>query len=139
LRLRKDPWLANTKTHNRNAKQNTTAIVFILPFLFPSENSGGFGAAILDPRSESDKQEIPLVGFEWLQHPVMAQKRLAKQLAAFLRKRRGDLTFQQFSRKTGISDSTLHRMELGEQNVTLKTLEQICDRLKCSVAEVFGE
>jgi len=69
----------------------------------------------------------------------VAQKRLAKQLAAFLRKKRGDLTFQQFSRKTGISDSTLHRLELGEQNVTLQTLEQICDRLKCSISEIFGE
>jgi DNA-binding Xre family transcriptional regulator len=69
----------------------------------------------------------------------MAQKRLAKQLAAFLRKRRGDLTFQQFSRKTGVSDSTLHRLELGEQNISLKTLEQLCDRLKCSVSDLFGE
>jgi transcriptional regulator with XRE-family HTH domain len=51
--------------------------------------------------------------------------RLAKQLAVFLRKKRGELTYQQFSRKIGISDSTLHRMELAEQNVTLKTLEQI--------------
>ena len=69
----------------------------------------------------------------------MAQKRLAKQLAAFLRKRRGDLTFQQFSRKTGISDSTLHRLELGEQNITLNTLEQLSDRLKCSVADLFEQ
>jgi transcriptional regulator with XRE-family HTH domain len=89
--------------------------------------------------SVSCKQNIPLVGFEWLQHPVMAQKRLAKQLAAFLRKRRGDLTFQQFARKTGISDSTLHRLELAQQNITLDTIEQISDRLKCSVAEMFGE
>jgi len=66
-------------------------------------------------------------------------QRLPKQLGAFLRKRRGDLTYQQFSRKTGISDSTLHRLELGEQNVTLKTLEQLCDKLKCSVGEIFGE
>ena len=69
----------------------------------------------------------------------MAQKRLAKQLAAFLRKRRGYLTFQQFSRKTGISDSTLHRLELAEQNITLNTLEQLSDRLKCSVAELFEQ
>jgi len=39
----------------------------------------------------------------------------------------------------GISDSTLHRMELGEQNVTLKTLEQICARLKCDVVDLFKE
>ena len=30
-------------------------------------------------------------------------------------------------------------MELGEQNVTLKTLEQICDRMKCSVSDLFDE
>ena len=68
----------------------------------------------------------------------MAQ-RLAKQLGAFLRKKRGNLTYQQFSRKTGISDSTLHRLEMGEQNVTLKTLEQLCERLKCKVSELFEE
>jgi len=66
-------------------------------------------------------------------------RRLAKQLGAFLRKKRGDLTYQQFSRKMGISDSTLQRLEMGEQNVTLKTMEQICDRLKCNVADLFGE
>ncbi len=67
----------------------------------------------------------------------MAQ-RLAKQLGAFLRKKRGGLTYEQFSRKVGISDSTLHRMELGQQNVTLKTLEQICSRLKCSISDIFA-
>ena len=69
----------------------------------------------------------------------MAKKRLAKQLAQFLRNQRGDLTFQQFSRKTGISDSTLHRLELAEQNITLNTLEQLSDRLKCSVADLFEQ
>jgi DNA-binding Xre family transcriptional regulator len=68
----------------------------------------------------------------------MAQ-RLAKQLAGFLRKRRGALTYKQFALKTGISDSTLQRMEVGEQNVTLKTLEQLCERLNCGVSELFGE
>ena len=67
------------------------------------------------------------------------KKKLAKQLAAFLRKKRGDLTYQQFSRKTGLSDSTLHRLELGDQNITLKTLEHICERLKCGVAAIFEE
>jgi DNA-binding Xre family transcriptional regulator len=50
-----------------------------------------------------------------------------------------ELWSQQFSREMGISDSTLHRMEMGEQNVTLKTLERICDRLKCKISELFGE
>ena len=39
----------------------------------------------------------------------------------------------------GISDSTLHRMEMGEQNVTLKTPQRICDRVKCEISELFGE
>jgi len=68
----------------------------------------------------------------------VAQK-LAKQLGAFLRKKRGDLTYAQFAKKTGISDSTLHRLELAEQNVTLKTLEHLTERLKCSVADIFPE
>ena len=68
----------------------------------------------------------------------MAQ-RLADQLAAFLRKRRGNLTYEQFSRKTGISPATLHRLEMAEQNVTLKTLEQLVGRLKCSIGDVFPE
>jgi DNA-binding Xre family transcriptional regulator len=30
-------------------------------------------------------------------------------------------------------------MELGEQNVSLKTLEVLCKRLKCDVGELFSE
>jgi DNA-binding Xre family transcriptional regulator len=64
---------------------------------------------------------------------------MANQLAAFLKKRRGSLTYVQFSRKMGISPATLHRLEMGQQNVTLKTLEQIVDRLNCKVADIFSE
>jgi DNA-binding Xre family transcriptional regulator len=66
-------------------------------------------------------------------------QRLANQLAAFLRKRRGNLTYMQFSRKMGLSHATLHRLEIGEQNVTLKTLEHITKRLHCSVADIFKD
>lgn len=66
----------------------------------------------------------------------MANNRILKNLAQFLRKRRGDLTFEQFSRKTGISDSTLHRLEMADQNVTATTLELLSDRLKCKVGEM---
>jgi transcriptional regulator with XRE-family HTH domain len=72
---------------------------------------------------------------QWL---VVAE-RLAKKLGAALRKKRGDLTYVQFARKVGIGHSTLHRLELGEQNITLKTIEQLTKRLKCSVGELFGE
>jgi DNA-binding Xre family transcriptional regulator len=70
--------------------------------------------------------------------PVVAQ-RLAQHLAAFLRKKRGQLTYAQFSRKMGISAATLHRLEMAQQNVTLKTLEQIVDRSKCSIHDVFHQ
>lgn len=66
-------------------------------------------------------------------------ERLAMKLGAFLRKQRGDLTYAQFARKVGISDSTLQRLEMGQQNVTLKTLEHLMARLRCSVSELFGE
>jgi transcriptional regulator with XRE-family HTH domain len=63
--------------------------------------------------------------------------RLRKQLGEFLRKRRGELTLTQFARKLGIAASSLHRLELGEQNVTLDTLEQILKRLRCTLADVI--
>jgi DNA-binding Xre family transcriptional regulator len=72
------------------------------------------------------------------QWPVVAE-RLAKKLGAALRKRRGELTYAQFARKVGIGHSTLHRLEMGDQNITLKTIEQLTKRLKCSVGELFGE
>jgi transcriptional regulator with XRE-family HTH domain len=67
------------------------------------------------------------------------RQQLRKQLGSFLRKARGESTFAQFEKRMGISSSTLHRIELGDQNVTLDTLEQIMERLKVSMAEIFGE
>jgi len=64
---------------------------------------------------------------------------LRKQLAEFLRKRRGDQTFQQFARKIGLSDSTLQRIEMMQQNVTLDTLQQIVTRLRCKVSDIFRD
>ena len=49
------------------------------------------------------------------------------------------MTLMQFSKKLGISDASLHRLEQGQQNVTLKTLEQLSARLKCGVGEMLGE
>jgi len=64
---------------------------------------------------------------------------LQKQLGQFLRKRRGEMTLPAYARKLGISSSSLHRMEMGEQNVTLKTLELLLKRLKCSLTDVFND
>ena len=67
----------------------------------------------------------------------MVRAALKDQLAKFVREKRGDLTLKQFARKVGISDSTLQRVEIGEQNITLKSLQQIVDRLNCEIAEIF--
>lgn len=67
----------------------------------------------------------------------MIKNRLALELAIFLRKRRGELTYTRFARKLGVSKSTLHRMELADQNVTLDTLEHLCKRLNCGIRDIF--
>jgi len=64
---------------------------------------------------------------------------MQQQLGEYLRKRRGDLSYPAFARKLGISSSSLHRMEMCEQNVTLKTLEFLLKRLKCGVSDIFTE
>jgi len=61
-----------------------------------------------------------------------------KRLGQFLRKKRGEMTFVEFGRKIGISASSLQRIETGQQNVTIDTLEQIVTRLKCETGEIFS-
>jgi transcriptional regulator with XRE-family HTH domain len=64
---------------------------------------------------------------------------LKDQLAAYLRNARGELTFAQFARKTGISNSSLQRLERGEQNLTLTSLETLLRKLKVRLRDVFPE
>ena len=49
------------------------------------------------------------------------------------------MTFAQFSKKIGLPPSTIFRIENGEQSITLGRLQLIMDRLKCSLADVFGD
>ena len=63
---------------------------------------------------------------------------LDNQLAIFLRKRRGEITYAAFARKLGITPSSLFRLENCQQSITLKTLQQIMDRLKCSWSDIFS-
>ncbi len=65
--------------------------------------------------------------------------KLRLQLGAYLRRRRGDLTYAQFAKKLGLSSSTLHRLELGEQNVTLETLETLLTKLNCRISDLFPD
>ena len=62
---------------------------------------------------------------------------LARKLARKLQELRGETPQYLFARRLGISKSSLNRMELGDQNVSLKTLETLCARLKCDVGELF--
>jgi DNA-binding Xre family transcriptional regulator len=71
-------------------------------------------------------------------HTAGVAASMQKQLGEFLRKKRGKMSYPAFSRKLGLSSSSLHRMEMGEQNVTLKTLEHLLKRLKCNVNDVFN-
>ena len=62
---------------------------------------------------------------------------LDRQFAVFIRKQRGELPYRDFARKLGISKSSLARLELGEESITLKRLNLVLNRLKCQPEDVF--
>ncbi len=62
---------------------------------------------------------------------------LDKQFATFIRKQRGEMPYRDFARKLGISKSSLARLEMGEESITLKRLNQVLNRLKCHPEDVF--
>ena len=63
---------------------------------------------------------------------------LDKQLGRFLRKQRGEMSYEQFARKLGTTKSSLYRLENGEESITLRRLQSILDKLKVSITDVFG-
>lgn len=67
----------------------------------------------------------------------MPSETLDQKLARFLRVQRGDLTYSQFARKVGLRESTLHRIENGQQSATLRAVQLILKGLKCSYSDVF--
>lgn len=64
-----------------------------------------------------------------------AHKRLGQKLRRF----RGPLPLRIYARKLGISHTTLNRLEMGKQNVTLATLEKLSERLKCRIVDLLAE
>lgn len=62
-----------------------------------------------------------------------------KQLALEIRRRRGDLTLRDFAKKLGMSKTTIQRIENEQQNITIDTIEMLCDALKCEVNELLGQ
>lgn len=69
----------------------------------------------------------------------MVQRHLDRQLAKFLRKARGNLSYADFSKKVGVSHTTLHRIERGEHRITLDKLETILDKLKIKLGDIFTD
>jgi len=67
------------------------------------------------------------------------KKSLDRQLAEFLRKQRGELSYAQFAKKAGISHMTLFRVEKGEHHLTLDKLETVLRRLKLRLSDVFPD
>jgi len=60
-------------------------------------------------------------------------------LASYLKSQRGVVSLRVFAKKIGLSSSHLQRIESGEQNVSLDTLEMILERLKVGLSDVFKE
>jgi len=67
------------------------------------------------------------------------RKSLDGQLAKYLRKSRGELSYVQFSKKTGISPMTLFRVEKGEHHLTLNKLETVMRKLKVNLCDIFPD
>ena len=65
------------------------------------------------------------------------RRKLDRQLASFLRRARGKLSYAAFARKTGLSHTTLHRIERGEHHLTLNSLETVLRKLKIRLSDIF--
>ena len=64
---------------------------------------------------------------------------LDKQFAQFLKKQRGEMSYAAFAKQTGLTASSLFRLENGQQSITLTRLHGLLKRLKVKVAAVFGD
>lgn len=60
-----------------------------------------------------------------------------KRLGRFMRHQRGASTLREFARRTGLSCTTIHRLENAQQNVTLDTLEYLCDVFQCRIQDLM--
>ena len=63
---------------------------------------------------------------------------LDKKFAEFLRRERGTMTYEQFARKTGLTPSSLFRLENGQQSITVRRLGEVLSKMKRSSHDVFG-
>jgi transcriptional regulator with XRE-family HTH domain len=61
-----------------------------------------------------------------------------ERVAAFLRRKRGEMTYRQFAPKLGMSSSTLHRLENLEQSITLAKLHALAMRVRTTIEEILA-
>ena len=61
------------------------------------------------------------------------RQRLARGIAAL----RGEESQNAFAKRAGVSGPTINRIENCVQNVSLETLQTLCDRLGCDIADLF--
>jgi transcriptional regulator with XRE-family HTH domain len=69
----------------------------------------------------------------------VVRKSFDKQLAKYLRKQRGELSYAQFAKTSGLSPMTLFRIEKGEHHLTLNKLETVANKLKIKLSDIFPE
>jgi transcriptional regulator with XRE-family HTH domain len=67
------------------------------------------------------------------------QKSFDVQLAKYLKKARGEQSYEQFSKKTGLPRMTIYRLEHGEHHITLRRLQPVLAKLKVRLSDVFPE
>jgi transcriptional regulator with XRE-family HTH domain len=67
------------------------------------------------------------------------RKSLDAQLSKFLREKRRDLSYIQFSKKVGISATMIHKLENGDRHITLRKLETVMAKLKIKLGDIFPE
>jgi DNA-binding Xre family transcriptional regulator len=68
---------------------------------------------------------------------LQAMVDLHKNLSENMRKLRGDASQTAFAKKTGLNQASINRIELQQQNVTINTLQKLCERLKCKVGDLL--
>ncbi len=64
---------------------------------------------------------------------------LASQLAQRIRTLRGTQTQRAFAKRLGIDHATLNRVEQGKENITLRTIQKICDHWPCTIGWLFDD
>lgn len=64
---------------------------------------------------------------------------LDRKFSQFLKKQRGTMSYADFAKKTGLTSSSLFRLENGQQSITLTRLHELMKRLKVTLRDVFGD